>query len=323
MVRGVGEFAHIPVLLDEVAGALAPAAGETYVDATAGLGGHAASVGERLGGSGTIVLNDVDPANAVRAAARVGAMPDPPVVHAVTGNFVDLPRRLAELGVAADMMLADLGFASNQVDDAGRGLSFRREGPLDMRLDPSLKATAADLVNTLPEAELAELIRTLGEERGARRIAAKIVATRAESPIRTTSELAAVVRDAVGGRPTPRASARRSTGRAPIDPATKTFQAMRIAVNDELGCLDALLEAIERDASRAVGAAGRWLASGARVAILTFHSLEDRPVKRSFAQLVKRGRAEAIVRKPASASADEVDANPRARSARLRAIRLV
>ncbi len=310
----MGQAGHIPVMLEGVLDALAPAAGETYVDCTAGLGGHAAAVGARLGPAGRVVLGDLDPGNLERAEAEVRRSGVGEVVG-VRGSFTDLPRRLAELGIGADLVLADLGFASPQVDDPGRGLSFRAEGPLDMRLDPSGPVTAAELVNTMPEGDLADLIRRWGEERHARRIARKVVEARADSPIQTTVRLAEIVRSAC-----PRAA---RGDRSRIDPATRTFQALRIAVNDEIGSLESLLASIARAGEAIARGEPAWLKPGARVAIITFHSLEDRPVKRAFADLVSAGRAEAIARKPITPSEDECAANRRARSAKLRAIRLI
>lgn len=310
--------AHIPVLLDEVVASLEPKPGEVYADATAGLGGHAGAIAPMLAPGGTVVLNDVDPGNVERSEVHVrrcSAGCDL-AVRAVTGNFVSLPRKLKALGLRADLLLADLGFASNQMDDGGRGLSFRREGPLDMRLDPSLPRSARDLVNGLPEAELAELISRFGEERSARRIAAAIAAARAQDPIATTGGLASIVRSVVGVRQPAR-------GGPSIDPATKTFQALRIAVNDEIGAVQGLLESIERASASLAGGGPGWLARGARIGIISFHSLEDRPVKRSFGALVKRGFASWVTRKPVMATESEVVRNPRARSAKLRAIRVI
>jgi 16S rRNA (cytosine1402-N4)-methyltransferase len=229
----------------------------------------------------------------------------------VAGSFVAAPRRLVELGLRADVVLADLGFSSNQMDDADRGLSFRREGPLDMRFDRTMGRSAADLVNEASEAELREIIREYGEERRAARVASKIVEARASGPIETTSRLASIVRGAVGG---PRGS---GPGRR-IDPATRTFQALRIAVNDELGALGALLEAMERGV--AMRSSDRsWLSGDARVGVISFHSLEDRMVKRSFGSLASRGLVEAS--EPVSPGEAEVARNPRSRSARLRVAR--
>jgi 16S rRNA (cytosine1402-N4)-methyltransferase len=298
------------VLLAEVLGALSPLAGEVYVDCTAGLGGHAAAVAERLGPSGTVVLLDLDPGNLALATARVRGVANGPRVVAERGNFAEAPFKVEALGLRADVVLADLGFASPQVDDPERGLSFRAEGPLDMRLDPSGRVTAADLVNRSSEAELERILREFGEEREARRIAQKLVRERGREPITTTTRLAEIVRGVVGSRPP-------SGG---IDPATRTFQALRIGVNDELGNLDALLHHVQRGAA-AVRAGGRsWLAPGARVGVIGFHSLEDRPVKRVFEAMVKAGDAAPVTDGPVTASAGEVSVNPRSRSAKLRAV---
>lgn len=317
---GPRRFGHLPVLPREVLAALAPSAGQVYVDATAGRGGHACLVAPALGPTGTVVLFDLDPGNLAAAAAAVRALPDAPRVETIHGSFAEAPHRLRALGLTADMLLADLGFASNQVDDPARGLSFREDGPLDMRLNPEGRITAAHLVASTAEAELARIFRDFAEERYARRIAAEIVRRRQIAPITTTRQLAELVRAVVPpdiGPHGPR-----------IDQATRTFQALRIAVNDELGHLHALLSAVTMEARRA-GAAGssgpaRWLAPGARVAIIAFHSLEDRPVKQAFADLVKAGGGGATVigDSPTTAQPDEVAGNPRSRSAKLRCVRL-
>lgn len=303
---------HIPVLPREVSELLAPKRGETYVDCTAGLGGHAARIAETVGEGGTVVLNDVDPGNLARAEAHVRACAGGVRVVVIQGNFADLPRKLSEQGLAADMVLADLGFASPQMEDPLRGFSFSRDGPLDMRLDPTLPVTAAELVATLPERELAELIRMYGEDREAGRIARKLVREREQSPITTTGRLAEVVRSALP---------RRHDGGG-IDPATRTFQALRIVVNDELGSLDALLSSVDRGARCAARGEGSWLRKGARVAIISFHSLEDRPVKRSLAELASGGVVELLTSGPVGPGEDEAGSNPRSRSARLRACRV-
>lgn len=312
----MSELGHIPVLPAEVEALLAPAPGSVYLDCTAGLGGHARRIAPLVGPSGTVILNDLDPANLSRARTLVENTPDPPRLVTLQGNFADAPRKLAQLGLAADMVLADLGFSSTQVEDAQRGLSFMRDGPLDMRFDPSGPLTAAQLVNTLPEAELAEIIRDLGEERQWRRITQRIIDERARSPISTTSRLASIVRDVLGGK-----------GHDRIDPATRTFQALRIAVNDELGSLRSLLESVARTAALLAGASPRsgtahWLAPGARVAIISFHSLEDRLVKQTFSELAHRGIARSLTNKPQEATPEEQATNPRSRSAKIRAIRL-
>jgi 16S rRNA (cytosine1402-N4)-methyltransferase len=296
---------HIPVLLREVVALLAPKTGETYLDCTAGLGGHAAAIAPALTSMGTVILNDADPGNLAHAKVRIEALPNAPKVHAIHGNFAEIPWKLRDQSV--DMLLADLGFASSQMDDAARGFSFMRDGPLDMRLDPSLPTSAADLVNTLPEAELLRILRDFGEEKAARTIARKLVQTRRELPITTTSHLAETVRSVV-----------RPTGNG-IHPATRTFQALRIAVNDELGSLDALLGAVRRAAS----GKSSLLKPGARVGIIAFHSLEDRPVKHCFADLIKDGLADDVSDGAVKPADDEVDDNPRSRSATLRVIRIV
>ncbi len=308
---------HIPVLPVETLAALSPEPGQTYLDCTAGLGGHAALVAERIGPRGTVVLTDLDAGNLASATARVEALADAPRVLAIHASFAEAPRRLMELGLSAHMVLADLGFSSSQVDDPARGFSFMRDGPLDMCLDqPSDSAdadtvprpTAADLVNTLPEHELAEILREFGEERRAELVASKIVGARKLRPINTTGELAAIIRACV-----PR-------GNASIDPCTRTFQALRIAVNDELGNIRALLDSITRAASLRPGAAS-WLAPAARVAIIAFHSLEDRPVKQAYAEMFRRGLASPVGPQPTEATDGERHTNPRSRSAKLRALR--
>ena len=261
-------------------------------------------MGARLGQGGTVVLNDLDQTNLTRAAANVTAAGVGKVVE-VRGNFADLPRRLGREGLAADLLLADLGFASTQVDDPERGLSFRFEGPLDMRLDRSMPFTAEELVNTWPEKDLADLIFRYGEDANARRIARKIVAERASGPIQGTRRLAEVVRAACPPGP----------GR--INPATKTFQALRIAVNDELGSLERLLKGL----GRATAGSESWVRPGCRVVLISFHSLEDRLVKRCFADLVSRGVAESLTRGPVTPTDAETSRNPRARSAKVRAVR--
>lgn len=299
---------HIPVMTREVFERLSLRAGETYLDCTAGLGGHGELAGRAVGGAGRVVLNDVDPGNLDIASPRVAATGAQVVV--LRGNFADIAYRMKSGGLGADGVLADLGFSSNQMEDGERGLSFMREGPLDMRLDPSLPISAADLVNSLSERELCAMIEEFGEDPGARRIARKLVQVRTQGPILTTSRLAEAVRSAVPGQ--------RGGGKPAIDPATKTFQALRISVNDELGCLGAFLKSIEDAAKRSAG----WLNPGARIAVLTFHSLEDRLVKRMFLSLVQDGLAVEVGEQGVGPDEDEVRSNPRARSAKIRAVRL-
>lgn len=307
---GDGLSGHVPVLPRQVVERLSPREGETYVDCTAGLGGHASLIAPLVGPSGRIVLNDVDAGNLGKAAEivrRAGGERAPEIVT-IRGNFAEVPHALGERGIRADMVLADLGFSSNQVDDPARGLSFRLDGPLDMRLDASLKLSAAELVNGLPEGELARILRDYGEERHAGLVARKLVQARKESPILTTARLAEVVRSVLSGR----------SGPSTIDPATRSFQALRIAVNDELGSLQALLASI----SRGSGRADSWVSPGARVVIISFHSLEDRLVKRAMEDWTGRGVGTLLTRSPVMADEPEQRANPRSRSAKLRAVRI-
>lgn len=304
---------HEPVLLDEVVRLLAPRAGETVVDCTFGAGGHARRLAPPLGEDGRYVAVDQDP----EAGAWFDAFADDVVCETrfVRANFADALPRLAEQGLVADAVLMDLGLSSMQVDRPERGFSYSRQAPLDMRMDPGRAESAADLVAGAGERELAEILRAYGEERYARPIARAIVRRRRESPITTTGELVEVVRQAV---PTPALF-------AGGHPAKRVFQALRIAVNDELGSLERGLEG-----------AFRILAPGGRLAVISFHSLEDRIVKRFL-----RDRAQGCICPPdlpvcgcgrepegdlltpraVRPRQAELDRNPRARSARLRAIR--
>ncbi len=324
-------MSHVPVLLNEVINTLAPSPGEVYVDCTAGLGGHARAIADRMG-RGTIILNDLDPANLDEAAENVRRVPGIDVIT-IRGNFAELPHVLRERNIRASMVLADLGFASNQIEDASRGFSFQRDGPLDMRMDQTLAVHAGDLVNRLPESELVRILTDYGEESGARRIARKLVEVRGGNPIRTTLQLAHAVHAALG------------FSGGPIDPATRTFQALRIAVNDELGSLEGLLGLVEQAAgellsglaygvvSSVIGGTDRssstWLARGARVAIISFHSLEDRMVKQAFGRITKQHAkpdfglgAKDLTNGVVTASDAELAVNTRARSAKVRCLRM-
>ena len=280
---------HLPVLADDVLRLLDPTPGETWVDATVGAGGHARMIAGRVAPGGRLVGLDQDATMLDLARPRLDGLP----VTLVRANFDQLPEVLANLGIeTVDGVLADLGFASDQVGDPARGFSFKEDGPLDMRLDPSAGQTAADLVNRMSEKALADTFWEYGEERHSRRVARRIVERRAEKPFATTGELAEVVRRGVP----------RSGG---IDPATRVFQALRIAVNDELGSLDRLLAALPR-----------VLKAGGRAGVISFHSLEDRRVKQAFR---RKDIWTVLTKKPVKAGDDEVRANPRARSAKLRA----
>jgi 16S rRNA (cytosine1402-N4)-methyltransferase len=306
-------------MLAEVLTLLQVAPGDVVVDCTAGRGGHAARLAAAAGPAGTLVLADLDAENLAHAAARATAVGGARVIP-IHARFDAVPGELRRLGLAADAVLADLGFCSNQVDDPGRGLSFAADGPLDMRLDRSGGPTAAELLARLSEPELARILFEWGEEPLARRIARNLVAARDRAPITTTAALAELVTDAYG----PRASFSR------LHPATRTFMALRIAVNGELDAVEGLLTAIAAEADRIAAVEDDpdvgppadeepgWLRPGARIAVISFHSLEDRAVKRAFRELADRGVAERLTRKPWLASHAEVRANPRSRSARLR-----
>ncbi len=284
---------HEPVLVDEVVGFLRPRPDGIYVDATVGLGGHAAAV--LAAGAGRLIGIDRD-AEALAIARRrlKSAAARVELVHA---DYRDLTRVLSARGIdRVAGIVADLGVSSMQLDDAARGFSFRLGGPLDMRMDRSTGPTAAELIATVEEKTLADVIWRFGEERHSRRIARAIVRARDRQPLTETAALASVVRAAAGGR-----------GSQRIDPATRTFQALRIWVNRELDGLDAFLD-------EAVNA----LEPGARLAVIAFHSLEDRVVKHTFRRLAADARIQLVTRKPVGPADAEVERNPRARSARLR-----
>lgn len=301
---------HQPVLMREVLEHLAIQPGGTYIDGTVGGGGHARGILERAGGGGRLLGLDRDREALALAGAALRGFPHVLLLHA---NFSDLAMKARETGfVPADGVLLDVGVSSMQLDTPERGFSFLRDAPLDMRMDQGAGRTAADLVNGLSEEALADVLWKLGEERAARRVARFLVEARARAPLRTTGELAAVVERAKGGR----------HGR--IHPATQVFQALRMAVNGEIEALAAGLE----------GALG-VLRPGGRLAVIAFHSLEDRLVKNTFAAHVGRReslpeggerlhRAEPpvrwMVKTPVEASDEEVAINPRARSAKLRVV---
>jgi 16S rRNA (cytosine1402-N4)-methyltransferase len=302
----MNEVGHIPVLTKEVLTTLSPKSGDVIVDLTAGRGGHAYELAKKTGNNATFVLFDIDKQNLTFAANRIESLGLK--VHPIQANFAIAAEKVQDLNLQANCVLADLGFASNQMDNPERGLSFKEDGPLDMRLNPESNTTAADIIQTTQENDLADIIYNLGEEPYSRRIAQKIVQERAKEPILSTARLAQIVRDAYGAR------ARSSR----LHPATRTFMALRIAVNDELAALDALLQDIEAGC-RKIGEGG-WLAQGARIAVISFHSLEDRRVKHSFVALEKSGLAKRLTRKPIRASEEEIASNQRSRPAKLRAV---
>lgn len=281
---------HVPVLPSEVLELLAPPVGGVVVDGTLGGGGHTRLLANRVGPNGQVIAIDRDP-NAITAAES--ALQGMPVVIA-HASYADVPEVLAEVGISAvDGILLDLGYSSDQIEDNERGFSFHSNGPLDLRFDAGDNEPAWRLLERLSEKHLANLLYEYGEERLSRRIARKIVARRREAPIRTARELAEIVERAV-----PRNYEQR------IHPATRTFQALRIAVNDELGVLDTALRRLP-DCLREQG----------RLAVISFHSLEDRRVKSTFRQ---DDRLRALTSKPITPSEEEQQENPRSRSAKLR-----
>jgi 16S rRNA (cytosine1402-N4)-methyltransferase len=313
---GRGEAGHVPVLLKEAIDFLSVRRGGTYIDATVGLGGHSYEIARRLGALGHLIGLDKDP-EALRIAAerlrsatqeKAGsssvAVPrtrndsggnDWPMITLLHRSFAEIAN--GQQAASIDGILADIGVSSLQLDDATRGFSFQADGPLDMRMNPQSERTAEQVVNHLDERELADVIYEFGEERRSRRIARAIVRSR---PIHTTAQLAEIV--SAAARPM-NSELRR------IHPATRTFQALRIFVNRELDDLKALLEA-----------APQILKPGGRVVVISFHSLEDRIVKDAFRDGEKKYKYfRVLTKKPVTASEEESDRNPRARSAKLRA----
>jgi 16S rRNA (cytosine1402-N4)-methyltransferase len=289
-------IAHEPVMVPQVIELLAPSRGGLFVDCTVGLGGHSRALLEA--GASRVLGLDRDPAALAAAREALAAFADR--VELIHADYRDLDRVLDERGIPRVAgALADLGVSSMQLDAEGRGFSFRRDEPLDMRMDQSRGPTAAEVIRDAGEEALADAIFRFGEERHSRRVARAIAAARRDAPIETTGRLAAVVRRAVPYR-----------GHQRIDPATRTFQALRIWVNRELEGLDMFLER----------AAARLLA-GARLALITFHSLEDRIVKHAFRAMEKgSGTLRIVTKRPLLPADEEVARNPRARSAKLRAI---
>lgn len=293
------ELRHDTVLLQETVDGLVIHANDVVVDATLGGAGHFREALSRLGPDGVLVGIDADPDALVRAQTVVDEIPEGqrPTVHLVNGNFRDLGTILDSLKLVPTKVMFDLGWSAFHLT-SGRGFSFKGDEPLLMTYgDPKEGTTAADLVNHLSESSLADLLWSLGEERFAKSIAKSIVAVREETPIETTTQLVAAI-----GEGTPSWYQHRR-----IHPATKTFQALRIAANDELGALrDGLAAAIER------------VPDGGRIAVISFHSIEDRIVKTMLREAADAGKGTLVQRKPISPSSDECTKNPRARSAKLR-----
>lgn len=304
---------HLPVMLREVLGTLAPADGGVYLDGTFGGGGYTRAILDAA--RCTVWAIDRDPAAIQRGAALAAQYPGR--LHLLQGEFGDMVALLAGVGVTAlDGIVLDLGVSSFQIDDPARGFSFRQDGPLDMRMG-NHGTTAADLVNTLPEKALADLLYEFGEERASRRIARAIITARSEAPITTTGRLAAIIRSVL------------PPDRSGIDPATRSFQALRIRVNDELGQIE-----------RALAQGMRLLAPNGRLVVVSFHSLEDRIVKRTMTEGSGRAAAPSrhdprgllarqsarfrlLTNKALRPTVSETQNNPRSRSARLRAMQRI
>jgi 16S rRNA (cytosine1402-N4)-methyltransferase len=296
--HGSGEVGHVPVLLKEAIDFLAIRRGGTYIDATVGLGGHSFEIASRLGPQGHLIGFDKDPQAlelAQQRLSRIGGDSRPKItlLHA---SYAEIAQHVSP--ASADGLLADLGVSSLQFGDPARGFSFQAEGPLDMRMDPQEERTADQVVNRMREEDLANVIYEFGEERRSRRIARAIVRAR---PIRTTAHLAQVISAALRSMKKPGA-------RDKIHPATRTFQAIRIYVNRELDDLKALLDA-----------APGLLKPGGRLVVISFHSLEDRIVKDALREGAKAGVYNVLTKKPVEAGEEEIDRNPRSRSAKLRA----
>ena len=293
---GHGAVGHVPVLLKEAIDFLAVKRGGTYLDATVGLGGHSYEIAKRLGAPGHLIGFDKDPAALERAHEKLKALDEPPQITLIHGSFAEVGERIAPASL--DGLMADLGVSSLQLGDAARGFSFQADGPLDMRMNPMSGDTAEQVVNHLDERELADVIYEFGEERRSRRIARAIVRSR---PISTTKQLVDVI--SAAARPMKLGHYKYDR----IHPATRTFQALRIFVNRELDDLKALLDATPR-----------VLKPGGRLVVISFHSLEDRIVK----DALRGGKDKyfsVLTKKPATASEEEIDRNPRSRSAKMRA----
>jgi 16S rRNA (cytosine1402-N4)-methyltransferase len=281
---------HIPVLTEEILDGLNPSDGKVIVDGTLGGGGHTARLLERVGAAGRVIGFDRDPLAVEETNSRI----DDSRLTAVCANYADMPEYLAELGIeSVDGILLDLGLSSDQLADRERGFSYQSDGPIDLRFNPLVGEAASRLVNRLSEKHLADLIYQYGEERLSRRIARKIVAIRQHEKIETSQQLAKIVRSCV-----PRSKNHQ------IDPATRTFQALRIAVNDELKWLRVAMDRLPK-----------LLPAGGRLAVISFHSLEDRIVKHA---LVADDTMQVLTKKPIMAGEAELVENSRSRSAKLR-----
>jgi len=287
---------HVPVMLSEVMQLLNPRPGETIVDATVGCGGHAEAIQRALGETGRLIGVDRDPAMAERARERL-ADTGHPATCVLNNSFSELNEILAGQACLADGILLDLGVASPQIDDGERGFSYRADGPLDMRMSPD-GGSALDWINSAPEKEIADVLYQYGDERHSRRIARAVVRSRRETRIRRTVELAEIIR-----RAAPRGARR-------LHPARRSFQAIRIYINREMDHLERFLNILPG-----------LLNTDGRCVVISYHSLEDRRVKNAFRDGKRAGQYDVLTRKPLRPSDAEVRANPRSRSARVRAIR--
>ena len=296
MAEGLAATVHIPVLFQETLDALALTPGKVILDGTLGGGGHTLAIARAVGESGLVIALDRDPDALDRFDLRVASLSSRPSVQTYFANYCDFDAALERAGVErVDGFLLDLGLSSDQLLDRSRGFSFESDGELDLRFDRTEGEPAYDLLNRWSQEKIADVIFQYGEERNSRRIARAVVERRAEKPIRYAKELAEICRRFASSPP---------WSKARIDPATRTFQALRIAVNDELGALETFLSKFEQ-----------YLNPGGRVAIISFHSLEDRIVKNAFRD---RLELKIITKRPIVASEDEVERNPRSRSAKLR-----
>ncbi len=294
------------MLLKQVLEVLDPKPGQTVVDCTLGLGGHSAAILERIKPNGRLIAFDLDPSNIIEARVQLQKVKGREgtvrfdIFH---DNFANIEQALTELGVepgSVNGVLADIGVASTQIDTPERGFSYRKPGPLDMRMDPTRGEPASAIINRMSEDDLADALFELGDEEDAKKIAKLVVKRRAKEPITTTEQLMAIVCEARDF------TIERGMG-AKLHPAARTFQALRIMVNHELSNLEALLNALPR-----------VLRPGGMGAIITFHSGEDRPVKHAFRDLFRAGVYAADGRDPIVADEAEIDENPRAKSAKLR-----
>jgi 16S rRNA (cytosine1402-N4)-methyltransferase len=294
---------HIPVLLDEVREYLAINPGDVVFDGTLGAGGHARMMIEQLGDKGIFIATDQDREEMEKTKADLLALFPDRTIHTICENFRNLDTVLSDLGInSIDKALFDLGVSSMQLDDPGYGMTFREDAPLSMVMNKDTSGaiiTAYDVVNDWKEETLADIIYAFGDERYSRRIASAIVAARQEKSIRTTFQLADIVKNAVPGK----------YANGPIHPATRTFQAIRIIVNDEFA-------AIKEGLAKAI----TLLNSGGRIAVISFHSGEDRIVKQLFKEYIDSGVIKKINKKPLIPTDDEIESNRRSRSSKLRVI---